>query len=129
MADCIDATARTMIQELRTDHEILATEVHGARGDNGINSKVNALIHKQEDTDKHVNELEEWGHNIWHVERPANCIGKKAVEDLEERLLNDAERREKEMLEMRRARMAMYSALGVAVITTIGPIIQKLIGE
>lgn len=73
----------------------------------------------------HVDSLEAWAKDIWHVQRPANCLGTKAVDELEMRLKADQEARTKEVAEMKKARYAMYTALGVAIIATLEPIIAK----
>jgi hypothetical protein len=128
MADIMDIEARRDLAKLYTAHEKLATVVWGANGENGINSKVKNIIENHETLEKHVDDLEKWATDIWHVQRPANCIGKKAVDELEARMVADAQDRHKEMVEMKKARIAMYTALGVAVISTLEPIMQKLLG-
>lgn len=126
MADCVDLKAREDLAKLYTAHEQLATTVWGPDKTNGINSKVKVIIERQDATDNRIDELEEWGNKVWHIDRPANCIGKKAVEDLEARMAKEALAREKELVEMKKARLAMYTALGVALITTFGPMLQLL---
>ena len=128
MADCMDIDARRDISKLYTAHEKLATVVWGANGENGINSRVKELSANHEELAEKVNELEVWGHNIWEVQRPANCLGIEAVRELREELETEKKERKHEMSEMRKSRFAMYSALGVALITTFGPPIIKLIG-
>jgi hypothetical protein len=123
----MDTEARRDISKLYTAHEKLATVVWGANGDNGINSKVKELSIEHDALSSHVDGLEKWANDIWHVQRPANCLGIRAVEELEVRLKADQDARTKEMLEMKKARYAMYSALGVATITTLSPFLVKLL--
>lgn len=128
MADCIDLEARRDIAKLYTAHETLATTVWGPDMTNGINSKVKKLTETTEDITKRIDELEDWGKNIWHVERQNSCIGKKMVEDLEAKMARDLEIRNKEMIEMKKARIGMYTALGVALISSLAPVLLKLVG-
>ena len=92
-----------------------------------MNKEEEDKIKSEEEREK-SGEIEVWGHNIWEVQRPANCLGIIAVRELREELENEKKERKHEMTEMKKARIAMYSALGVALITTVVPYLIKLVG-
>lgn len=98
----------------------------GIDGGNGLRGNIQKNTERIDSLEHQVVAGIEWGTRLWDVERhkPGGCIGKLAVEELEARLLLDAESREKEVIETRRTRYAMLTGLGVALITSIAPIIM-----
>ena len=131
---------RRDIGKLWGAHRGLASAVWGddVRRDNGLRSDVRVLQDSHTELKGKVTEAIEWGHRVWEVERPESCLGIPAVESLrqeiEEREAHavavretEAIERRREMVELRKARIAMMGTVGAAMLTSIAAVAVSLI--
>lgn len=120
------------VMRLRMDSQDEALEQLAAKLDQSIETHTAETAR----LDKKVNDAVSWGHNLWENERhlPGRCIGKKALEEFEERMVEEvkaenekrsAERRHTDVMavEMVKSRRAMWAAIVVSLISTAGAII------
>jgi hypothetical protein len=99
------------------------------RRDNGLRSDVRRLEFDMETVKSAVAEGIAHGNYLYEVERhkPGGCIGRIAVEQLEQRLTQAAVAKSKEITELRKARMGMFAAVLVAFITSVVNMIPELV--
>jgi hypothetical protein len=72
------------LTELHTTVIELDHIVRGVDGKNGLRGKFNELERlikeRTDELDSAIKAAIEWGQNIWNKERPANCIGREALD-------------------------------------------------
>lgn len=93
---------------------------------NGLRSDVHALEERVIATETRLQDAIDWGKDVWHVQRPKECIGLAAVEDLRAELARAAKGQDKAAASMRRATLAMVGALGVALVDMIPRLITAI---
>lgn len=116
------------------------TILTGVDGTNGIRGELKDLRRRQEQTDKDVKELEDWGketvNDLWHTQRPLNCIGKKAVDELraeEEKkldvILKTIEKLDSKIEEKGRERRQTMVAIWVAIIAAFASVASSFVSR
>lgn len=102
--------AREAAARLEGELARIVDALWGRDGTNGINGRTKALEVKVSQLEDDVQEAVTWGKRVWEVERPSACIGKAALDEY-------VKSKKREADEVRKARMALYGALGAALIS------------
>jgi hypothetical protein len=130
----LEGTMETMRAWADGQVERLMLVLVGLDGGNGLKGDIRVLSARVEKTETEIVRLEAWGHKLWDVDRPAECIGAIAVEALEARLkaqelARAAERQlhERELDALQRARIAMIGAILASAMAAIGSVVVALI--
>lgn len=122
---------RGLLREFRAWTEGKFREIEviltGATGDNGLQGRLRFVDKEVKALEEEFRDTKTWALDLWNVQRPANCIGQKAVTDLEARMNARFDAIEKGSVELRKARFAMWGAIAVALLTTMGTLANTLI--
>lgn len=129
MAECIDAEAREMAAKAQRFAGEIGAALWGDHvlRDNGVRSQVRRHEDRLDTIEGDQRNLRGDLRHYLDSERAATCIGKVAVDELEDRIKTSRETSEKLMVEMRKARYAMLTGLGVGLLAAASPIVLELV--
>ena len=141
----VEGTIETLRTWAEGQVDRIAVILTGANGENGLRgdlrmaeADIRAEGIKIDALDARLREVQEWGLRLWEVERPASCLGiaavsslRKELEEREDRAVavreTEAIERRREMVELRKARIAMMGTVGAAMLTSIAAVAVSLI--